>query len=84
MFVQLIKPEFDELIANKDWVALKEVLNDVPAADIADLLLELEGDISVVVFRLLKKPIAADVFAELPSTKGVELLELFSKQQLSD
>ncbi|MCP9292879.1 magnesium transporter [Gracilimonas sediminicola] len=84
MFVQLIKPEFEELIASKDWVALKEVLNDVPAVDIADLLLELPGDIAVVVFRLLKKPVAADVFAELPSSKGVELLELFSKQQLSD
>jgi magnesium transporter len=84
MFVQLIKPEFEELISNKDWVALKEVLNDVPAADIADLLLELPGDIAVVIFRLLKKPVAADVFAELPSTKGVEMLELFSKQQLSD
>ncbi|HKK24991.1 MAG TPA: magnesium transporter, partial [Gracilimonas sp.] len=84
MFVQLIKPEFEELIAAKDWVALKEVLNDVPSADIADLLLELPGEIAIVVFRLLKKPIAADVFAELPTTKGVELLELFNKQQLSD
>ncbi|MFD2532357.1 magnesium transporter [Gracilimonas halophila] len=84
MFVQLIKPEFEELIEAKDWVALKEVLNDVPSADIADLLLELPGEIAIVVFRLLKKPIAADVFAELPSSKGVELLELFNKQQLSD
>jgi magnesium transporter len=84
MFVQLIKPEFEELIAQKDWVALKEALNDVPSADIADLLIELPGDIAIVVFRLLKKPIAADVFAELPTTKGVELLELFNKQQLSD
>lgn len=84
MFVQLIKPEFEELIKEKDWVALKEVLNDVPPADIADLLQELPGDISIVVFRLLKKPTAADVFAELPTTKGVELLELFNKQQLSD
>jgi magnesium transporter len=84
MFVQLIKPEFEELIAAKDWVALKEVLNDVPPADIADLLLELQGDIAIVVFRLLKKPVAADVFAEMPSTKGIELLELFTKQQLSD
>lgn len=84
MFVQLIKPEFEELIEAKDWVALKEVLNDVPSADIADLLLELPGEIAIVVFRLLKKPIAADVFAELPTSKGVELLELFNKQQLSD
>ena len=75
MFVQLIKPEFEELIASKDWVTLKEVLNDVPAVDIADLLLELDGNIAVVVFRLLKKPVAADVFAEMPSSKGIELLD---------
>lgn len=84
MLVQLIKPEFEELIESKDWVGLKEVLSDVPAVDIADLLIELPGNIAVVVFRLLKKPVAADVFAYLPSGKGVELLELFNKQQLSD
>lgn len=84
MLIQLIKPEFDELIEAKDWVGLKEVLNDVPAVDIAELLMELPGDIAVVVFRLLKKPVAADVFADLPSGKGYELLELFNKQQLSD
>ncbi len=84
MLIQLIKPEFDELIQAKDWVALKDVLADVPAADIAELLVELDGDVAVVVFRLLKKPLAADVFSELPSGKGVELLELFNKQQLSD
>ena len=84
MLVQLIKPEFQELIESKNWVALKDVLADVPPADIAELLVELEGDIAVVVFRLLKKAIAADVFAEMPSGKGVELIELFTKQQLTD
>jgi len=84
MLLQLIKPEFEELIHAKDWVALKDVLADVPSADIADLLVELDGDVAIVIFRLLKKPLAADVFSELPSNKGVELLELFNKQQLSD
>ncbi|MEX0719133.1 MAG: magnesium transporter [Balneolaceae bacterium] len=84
MLIQLIKPEFEELIEAKDWVGLKEVLNDVPPVDIAELLMELPGEIAVVVFRLLKKPVAADVFADLPSGKGVELLELFNKQQLND
>lgn len=84
MFVQLVKPEFEELIEAKNWVGLKTALNDVPAADIAELLLELEGKIAVVVFRLLKKNVAADVFSYLPTGKGVELLELFNKQQLSD
>ncbi len=84
MLVQLLKPEFQELIEAKNWVALKEVLTDVPAADISELLVELPGDIAVVVFRLLKKSTAADVFAEMPSGKGVELIELFTKQQLTD
>ncbi len=84
MLVQLLKPEFDELIQKKDWIGLKEVLADVPPVDIAELIVELDGDLAVVVFRLLKKPIAADVFAELPSNKGVTLLELFTKQQLSE
>lgn len=84
MLVQLIKPEFQELIEAKDWVALKEVLTDVPPADISELLVELEGEVAIVVFRLLKKAIAADVFAELPTGKGLELLELFNKQQLTD
>lgn len=84
MLLQLIKPEFQELIEAKNWVALKDVLADVPAADISDMLVELEGDIAVVVFRLLKKSKAADVFAELPSNKGVQLIELFTTQQLTD
>ena len=76
MLVQLIKPEFQELIEARDWVALKEVLTDVAPADIAELLVELDGDVAVVVFRLLKKSTAGDVFAELPSGKGVELIDI--------
>jgi magnesium transporter len=84
MLVQLIKPEFEELIKAKDWVALKEVLTDLPPADIADLLLEMDAAEAVIVFRLLKKSVAADVFSEFPTAKGVELLELFTRQQLSE
>jgi magnesium transporter len=84
MFVNLLKPEFDELIAAKDWVALKEVLNELPAVDVAELLEDLDPEVAVVIFRLLKKAKAADVFSNLSSGKGVELLEIFSRQQLSD
>ncbi len=84
MIVDLLKPEFDELIKNKDWVALKDILNDVPAVDVAELLEELENEIAIVIFRLLKKQKAADVFTYLSSPKGVELLEVFTAQQLSE
>lgn len=84
MIVDLLKPEFDELIRAKDWVTLKEVLNDVPAVDVSELLEELDNEVAVVIFRLLKKDKAADVFSYLSTTKGAELLDMFTAQQLSD
>lgn len=84
MIVDLLKPEFDELIKAKDWVALKDVLNDVPAVDVAELLEELENEVAVVIFRLLKKQKAADVFSHLSAGKGAELLDIFTAQQLSE
>ena len=84
MIVHLLKPEFDELIKSKDWVALKDVLNDVPPVDIAELLEELETEVAVVIFRLLKKQKAADVFYYLSTNKGADLLDVFTAQQLSE
>ncbi|HLR24869.1 MAG TPA: magnesium transporter [Fodinibius sp.] len=84
MIVDLLKPEFDELIEAKDWVALKDVLNDVPAVDVAELLEELDAEVAIVIFRLLKKQKAADVFTYLTSGKGMELLHMFTAQQLSE
>ncbi len=84
MIAQLLKPEFDELIRKKEWITIKESLEDVPAVDIAELLEDLEPEVAVVIFRLLKKSKAADVFTYLSTGKGVELLEVFSRQQLSD
>ena len=84
MIVHLLKPEFEELIKEKDWVALKDILNDVPAVDVAELLEELDAEIAIVIFRLLKKQKAADVFTYLSSGKGVELLNMFTAQQLSE
>jgi len=84
MIVQLLKPEFDELIEAKDWPALKEALGEVPAVDVAELLQEMDIEVAVVIFRLLKKDHAADVFSNLSSSTGVELLNNLSGSQLSD
>ncbi|MGA1646629.1 MAG: magnesium transporter MgtE N-terminal domain-containing protein, partial [bacterium] len=84
MIAQLLKPEFDELIQSKDWVGLKEALLDVPSVDVAELLEEIDAQVAVAIFRLLKKQKAAEVFTYLSSGKGQELLEIFSERQLSD
>ncbi len=84
MAVHISLPEIDELIARKDWRRLKEYLKDIPAVDIAELLEDIEPEVAVVIFRLLVKPKAADVFSELSTSKGLELLNVFSTKQLSD
>ena len=84
MIVQLLKPEIDEMIEQKDWKGLKEALNEVPAVDVAELLEDMDIEIAVVIFRLLKKHHAADVFAHLSSSTGVELLSILNYQQLSE
>lgn len=84
MISHLLKPELDDLIEKKAWIAIKEALEEVHAVDIAELLDDLDPEIAVVIFRLLKKAKAADVFSHLKTGKGLELLEIFSKQQLSD
>jgi magnesium transporter len=84
MIVDLLKPEFDELIREKDWVSLKDILNDVPAVDVAELLEGLENEVAAVIFRLLKKDKAADVFSYLSAARGADLLDLFTAQQLSE
>lgn len=84
MIVQHSHPELTALIDQKEWLKLKNVLKDIPAVDIAEMLEDMEPHVAVVIFRLLVKPKAADVFANLSTNKGVELLNVFSTQQLSD
>src|SRR5699024_7255827 len=76
--------DFDQHVNQKNWRKLKELLLHIPAVDIAELLEDMEPELGVVIFRLLQKPKAGDVFAYLSTTKGQELLEMFSRQQLSD
>lgn len=77
-------PELTALIDQKDWLKLKNALKGIPAVDIAEMLEDMDPQVAVVIFRLLFKPKAADVFANLSTGKGVELLNIFSTQQLSD
>src|SRR5690625_363477 len=76
--------DFDRFVEQKNWLKLKETLLSLPAVDIAELLEDMEPELGVVIFRLLQKPKAGDVFAYLSTTKGQELLESFTRQQLSD
>ena len=78
MIAKLIKPEIEELINQKNWREIKEIINDVPAVDVGELLEDLDNQTALLVFRLIEKKKASDVFSHLHPDIGVELLNQFT------
>ncbi|MCA9272897.1 MAG: magnesium transporter [Phycisphaerales bacterium] len=72
---QLLMPEVSELIARRDFRALRESLTGVPPADVADLLTDLPLEQAAVTFRLLPRDEAGDVFAELDADLQTDLID---------
>ena len=71
-----------ELLAAKKFAAIKEFLKETNPIDIADMLSQLPEEQIPVVFRLLPKEIAADVFVEMDSDMQVMLIKSFSDAEL--
>jgi len=84
MLSMLISPEIKELIQNKQFLDLKEILIDWTPTDIADLILTLNEDERVLLFRLLPKELAADVFEYLDYDTQVELIHSMGHEKISE
>lgn len=60
-FLQLISG----LIEQKEWKVLKNELNQLDSYQIAELIEEVSGEDSIILFRLLNRELAKDVFSYL-------------------
>ena len=63
-----------ELVEKKQFRRLKDLLSDMNEVDLAEFLDELEPDQQAVVFRLLPKDMAAEVFTYLEDSEDQEKL----------
>ena len=73
-----------ELIEEKRYAPLRQMLREAEPADIAELFDELPKQQYAVVFRILPKELAAEVFVELDSDLQQILIESFSDLELRD
>ncbi len=73
-----------ELIRSKQYNQLKEMLSDIQAPDIAMLLDELTPLEIPLVFRLLPKELAAEVFVYIKNDNQEMLIKNFSDSELKD
>lgn len=74
--------KLEELVKNKRYNELKKEFNDLYPTDIAFLLDDMPEEYRPVMFRLLPKDIAADVFVELESDSQEMLIKSFSNTEL--
>lgn len=78
---QLIKPEVKELIAKRNWAALRQITSRWPVAEVADLILDLPQAERVLLFRALPRQLAAEVFAYFePQDQDALLSELTGEE----
>ena len=72
------------LLEEKKFAALRTLLEEQNPADINDIIDELSDEKSVLVYRLLPKELAAEVFVEMDTDKQEFLINFFIDSQLKD
>ena len=75
--------KIEDLISRKQYAELRDLLLPMEAADIAVLCGELDERVPLV-FRLLPKELAAEVFVELDSDEQELLIQSFSNTELKE
>lgn len=73
-----------ELLENKDFPQLGNLLKDMNPADVAEFFEDLPREKMALVFRLLPKELAADAFAYMNPDEQTVLVEAFSDKELHD
>ena len=79
--LNVIINELEELIEKRDFSSIKNLLKDMEPADISLVLQEYPKKVAIL-FRLLPKDLAADVFVEMDSESQEVLLSSFSDAEL--
>ena len=66
MIGNLLQADFEEIIAAKDWDGLRDALSELPPVDIAELIEDLPPEDEGIIFRMLSRATATQVFEYLP------------------
>jgi magnesium transporter len=81
MIATISLEDVEELIRKGDFAALRETLEDLPPADVADLLTHLSPHEQVAAFRILPHKHATRVFEYLGGTAQAQLLRAMGSEE---
>src|SRR4029450_7583410 len=80
---RLLGPDIGELLAQRRYDQLRAALLELEPADIADLVGGLEQDQAALVFRLLPRHLAADVFSYLAPEQQQSLITNLGNERVA-
>jgi len=83
MLARAILPEINELIQNRDFTTLKDVFEEWHPRDLADAVSDLDERSRGVIFRLLSKKKAADMFEYLDLDIQTSVLKSLGREEVS-
>jgi magnesium transporter len=83
MLGQLIEPEISEMIAKREFGALRRALQSFASASIAELFIDLQAAEMTVLFRILPRDRAAEVFEYLPLEQQEALMHELGTDQVA-
>ena len=83
MIGSLLQPELVELIRQRDFNQLRQILSDFPAPDIAEILGDLSADDKAVLLRILPQALAAEVFEYLKVVDQEQLVQALGNEQVA-
>lgn len=81
MLGELLRPELKEMIERREFRNLRTLLSEWTPPEIADLIESLSHPEDIIVFRLLPRDLAAEVFEFLEYEKQHSLIEALAKEQ---
>jgi magnesium transporter len=82
MVGKILIPEIKSMIDARDFGALRELFKEWPPADLAEVILDMDENDRVIIFRVLPHTLAADVFEYLDVEAQQELLRAMAHEQV--
>ncbi len=83
MLSKLILPEIEELLNKKKFAAIRDVIQDIEVADIAEIISDMDESKQALFLRLLPKNLAADIFEYFDSEQQISLIEKMSHAEVA-
>ena len=76
--------ELEKLIEEKDYIRVKKILSEMNETDVTEILEPCDPQKTLLLFRMLPKKSAVDVFARFSSEKQLSILNSVTNRELKD